>query len=687
MILKLFKAPICSKQTRILFLKVRLFLVIIKIMAILPGFLFIFYCDSIMAQEIDLELLLDNDTEEGEASELAEYLYSILEHPLDLNKVKVSDLQTIPWITQTLAERMIAYRTKHDKYISTDQLLLIKGMDQDTFNIIKHFFCVAKKMEMPIQFQHRQRIMTTLEKSSGYIQKVYQGSRLKNYNRTLMGFKDYLSTGVLFEKDAGEQKFNDFAAGFFKLGINKINTQIILGNYKLEIGQGLNFWGSYGMGKNSNAIAPAKKRETGIKEYTSVNENASLSGMAISTQIKGLKFINCFSNSLIDANCIDQNHISSLYLTGYHRTEAEKNKKDIVREKVFGSHLQITLNKLALFGFTLKKVLMHPAVPATTTNNKNHVLTDLNTASANVDVHFGCINLFGEVAGNRPEVQALYSGMIVEMASLNYTFSLRYYKPDFFSPHSFAFGEGNGSGQNEIGIYNGLSGRISSLTRFSVYFDQFKQPWPSISNHLPVQGWDSIGIIEHKFVHDFKILAQFHIKNKEKSIKSFDIFGREQYNHITHQRITARLQLNNTIIDNIDLKTRFEKVWINWHRLGKTTPPSSNHGTLLFQDIGYRGSKYFSVNSRFTFFDTDSYESRVYQYESGVPGLGLSEVMYGRGTRFYLVIRYKPFLWLSTCAKYSCTTFDDRDSYGSGWDFVESSNNQQLGLQLDWIFK
>ena len=103
----------------------------------------------------------------------------------------------------------------------------------------------------------------------------------------------------------------------------------------------------------------------------------------------------------------------------------------------------------------------------------------------------------------------------------------------------------------------------------------------------------------------------------------------------------------------------------------------------LSQEIRVRPGPNWLVDARMTFFDTDSFDSRVFQYEHDLPGVVTNRALFGRGNRWYAVVRYTPSRLLALSTKYSETLRDDVDVIGSGPDQIESNLDRRFGVQME----
>jgi hypothetical protein len=85
-------------------------------------------------------------------------------------------------------------------------------------------------------------------------------------------------------------------------------------------------------------------------------------------------------------------------------------------------------------------------------------------------------------------------------------------------------------------------------------------------------------------------------------------------------------------------------------------------------------------------FETDSYDSRIYEYEDDLPHAFSNPPLYGRGVRWYLILRYEIFSKVSLATKYSQTIKEGVTTIGSGLDEIEGNTQSLLSMQLDVRF-
>jgi competence protein ComEA len=64
--------------------------------------------------------------------------------PVDINTASVADLEAVPGIGKSLAERILAFREKNGAYGSVDDLLKVPGIGEKSLEKLRPYLVVAK---------------------------------------------------------------------------------------------------------------------------------------------------------------------------------------------------------------------------------------------------------------------------------------------------------------------------------------------------------------------------------------------------------------------------------------------------------------------------------------------------------------------------------------------------------------
>lgn len=92
--------------------------------------------------------------------------------------------------------------------------------------------------------------------------------------------------------------------------------------------------------------------------------------------------------------------------------------------------------------------------------------------------------------------------------------------------------------------------------------------------------------------------------------------------------------------------------------------------------------KRLNINVSFSYFNTDSYDSRVYSYEKGMLYSYYFPSFYGHGIRGSLFAGYDILKQVTLFAKVGTTKYFDREIIGSSYQQINHSSATDLELQL-----
>jgi len=112
----------------------------------------------------------------------------------------------------------------------------------------------------------------------------------------------------------------------------------------------------------------------------------------------------------------------------------------------------------------------------------------------------------------------------------------------------------------------------------------------------------------------------------------------------------------------------------------------SEKGILLFQEIKYLFLQTLNLSARVIFFKTDSYNSRIYEFENDLRGVMTNPPLYGEGMRWYIVSQYRTSFGLNLSMKYSELFKPGERTLSSGDTEIQGNLDNRLSFQVDWQF-
>ncbi|MBW7887803.1 MAG: hypothetical protein H3C35_05505, partial [Bacteroidetes bacterium] len=342
-------------------------------------------------------------------------------------------------------------------------------------------------------------------------------------------------------------------------------------------------------------------------------------------------------------------------------------RKNAVRENTVGGIVTYNLLEGSQAGVTVNRVQYnHWLIPTLYNfgNTKEKIIS-----SAWTVLNFSTISIFSEFASNDAERFSTISGITYQpVREFAVALSRRSYSQGYTSPFSRPFGVRSDISDGERGAYLGIELRPVRGLYFSAYYDSYELP-----DRLAF-GSTGREMFVHSLLSSFRSWTlYFHLRNKirnQLSIYEFDDV-RNQNNY--------RFQFAYKISPAFTLTQRLEIVTVDYS-------PSRYHekGYLIFSEAAYRKTNSpFTGKFRFVIYDTESYDSRIYQYESDVQGNFSNPPLYGKGMRWYFLAGYKMFEVFQFSIKYSETLRFNVLSMGSGNDVINGNLDNQLAVQLD----
>jgi hypothetical protein len=138
-----------------------------------------------------------------------------------------------------------------------------------------------------------------------------------------------------------------------------------------------------------------------------------------------------------------------------------------------------------------------------------------------------------------------------------------------------------------------------------------------------------------------------------------------------------RFHLSYSVSESIVLKSRIEIVTIN----RDSNLPEK--GTLIFQDIQFKSKSIpFDISLRYSLFQTDSYDSRIYTYESNASNIFSIPAYYYVGSRAYCLIQYSFLRKFDVWIKYGSAIYSNRKSIGTGAEEIKGNVKSDITIQI-----
>jgi len=634
----------------------------------------------LMAQTESEEELLES-LSEGQSSEILEELQDLRENPVNINKASIDEFGKIPFITQVFIHAVIRERQGNGSFRSLEDFRERLHIDAGLWNMIKPYITVKSNKFDGITFSIRSRFQRHYSDQEN-LNDAYPGSAWKMYHRIRLSRKNVFKSALLVEKDPGETHPADHLVGFVEIDNLYKNIRLVIGHYYIKSGQGLVMWSPYGFSKGVYPVSSVKRNSGAVRGYASTDENNFFTGSAAELSTGFFHLVLFGSCTRLDASFNSDGTIKSFPASGYHRTAYERDTKERITESLAGVRCDIN-EAWGSIGATY--LFTKYSLPVKNSGNKNlfsfegrnhHIL------SLDFDVCFSRFNFFGEVARCRTNSMAFFTGCICDADKIRGVVIYRNFSPRFYSPHGHGFSAS--SVKNERGINIGFITKVFKY-KINLMFDFYRRPWRTFRTPVPVRGDDLYLWVSKRISSHFKIKCKLKFRTKEKYDEYTSREGIPSQILKTQRQKSLRLEFLSDF-NQLSFKTRVElnhiydtDIETEW---GYTNTDET--GILFFQDIDLDCFNPFSIRFRWVQCKTDSYISRVYEFENDLPGTFSIPFLYGEGFRWYMIAYVNIKDHFDITMKYRETNMKklidgSNDEYG--WDI-----KKYLGIQADVRF-
>lgn len=716
------------------------------------------YSDQIIEQAIE-DLITGNELEDQvDLSYIIDQLEEWSRRPLSLNEATQEELLMIPGMDELLVLQFMAYIERYGKLTSIYELQAIPGWTINDIRPILPFVRVEESKSLDINpgVQHpagpgfreivkgiegelTQRFVQILETQRGYtdpdtifrpviddtgtevdqdtlLNLRYLGDPFRSYTRLRLRYKRNFSFALTGEKDPGEQ-FRwtpkeryygyDFLSGHIFLQDFGRLKRLAIGDYYLQVGQGLVLSRGLGFGKGAQVIKSVKQRNEGIRPYASVNENQFLRGTAATYALGNWHVTGFYSRLNLDASVQDRDTLtgeallaSSFQLSGLHRTLLQLQNRRAIQEIAYGGRIEYKTPTLTIGTTHLFQQFSGQLDKTPNPYNQFDFRGEENVVQGvDLDWVVQNVNIFGEVARSQSGGIGATAGLMSSLSpSVDVSLVGRRFDKDFHSLKPYVFAERPTAAQNETGLYLGL--RISPRPKWSLnsYFDQYYFPWNKFRAYYPSSGWEFFTQLEYRPKRGTEVYLRFRSDNKQINAREYEV-GQQIAYLIPSRKNYLRLNFRTQINRDIMYRTRIEGSWFK-------TPEESHTGVLMYHDLIWKFGFKFKLTARYAIFDAPDYEARIYAYENDVLGFFTIPPYYNTGSRWYLIANWKISrdleLWVrlaQTRLRDVCleqrtafaTAFPDSPVYeqcsiGSGLQRIEDDTRTELKVQLRWRF-
>ncbi|MNV05884.1 hypothetical protein D3C71_962370 [compost metagenome] len=678
--------------------------------------IFFFFCcfwsfgqerNEIIQQRVEF-IAEQSESEELDLTNIFDQLNYFFDHPINLNSTNPDELRSLGLLTEVQITDVLLHIERFGKFISIYELQSLKYWDLNTIYLVLPFIKVDDRLEnLHITFKDAikngniewfTRYQRTPERKKGYTpvsdsvlnnsNGYYHGNADKYYTRLRYTYRTNISLGFTAEKDAGEEFFKgsqkngfDFYSfhAFYKGG--KYIRAVAAGDYQIQIGQGLNTWSGYAFGKSAD-IFSTKKAANLLRPYTSVDENRFFRGGAAIIGYKKWNLLTFYSHKKVDGTGIadsltdDLEFVTTIDLSGLHRTNSEIAKKNRLKEQVIGNYLSYNSTRFNAGIAVVNQQYNQPLLRDTLPYNL-YAFRGKNTTAISGDYNFVVknFNFFGEVSysTHSKSFAQLYGLMAILDPSVSISVIYRNYSKGYYSFYNNGFSEGSNT-QNETGLFSGIKVKLASAWSISSYIDFFRFPWLKYQVDAPSKGYEFLVQPTYKPNKVLEIYGRFRQQVRQKNSRDSDGSITPIENVVQNN---YRLNLSYKVLESFTIKSRLEYVTIN----RKSNSPED--GWIFTQDFLFKPKNLpFDLTLRYALFDTDSYDSRIYTFENNAQYVFSIPAYYYQGSRAYALVRFTFLRHCNLWIRYGVYLYANKHVISSGAEEVKGSKKSDITVQL-----
>jgi hypothetical protein len=661
---------------------------------------------TILEQRLEIIQGALEEGEEFDYTDLLDDLPYFLEHPLNLNHATESDLQSLYLLSDLQIRNLRAHIERYGPLLSLYELQAVQGFDMETIRNVQPFVTasptgafsgltwsdVLRQGTSDLFLRYRR----TLEQQQGYKLREdgttpFAGSPDYVYARYRFMFRRSLIAGFTLEKDAGESlnRGPDFWSGHLFYRDKGLVRAVALGDYQAQFGQGLTLWNGLGFGK-SPFVLNIKKNAAGLRPYTSVNESLFMRGAAATFGYRNFELTTMYSRKLLSASQLasadslvtdDGLAVSSINISGLHRTASELANRNSLTEEIIAGNLRFSKGTFAA-GATVSR--LHYSSPQLPRDDFYRLFRFSGSELINMGLDYQKIwrniSFFGEFARSDNGGMAAINGAVAALhPRISVSVLHRHIGKDYQVMYANAFVEGNVlMPQNESGIFLGAQAAMGKGWTLSVYSDHVRFPWFRYRVDAPGDLTDYFAQLQYRPDKKHEFIIRYRVRRTQENGSPE---GEAMTYPVDRQVENVRLHAVYKVHENLQLRTRAE--WTSFTREGAPREV----GFLFYQDAVWKrmGSR-LSLNARYALFSTESWNTRIYAFESDVLYAFSIPAYSGVGSRIYMLAKWDLARGVDLWLRWGQWFYTDRQVISSGNNQIDGNSRNDFTAQLRWQF-
>lgn len=601
---------------------------------------------SAVAQVDDaLEEWMQEEVGEEQAAAAVDEIMQLMSEPVNINDTTA--VRQLPLMTAFRYRALCNYIMLYGQLLSVKELLLVPGFDSVTVSFLTPMVKVEPYVENGrIRWWQGHHTVTTgiggtVEQAAGYSDGRYEGDNLHALFSYNYKYREHVSLRFTADKDPGEAwgKHNFYSYHLMLSDIGRVE-KLIVGRYGLQFGQGLTMWSGF---KPFNVTGNTPERYgTGVRPAGVFYEEEYQEGAAATVRLWRSVHLSVFASR-------------------------------VKGEALGGGRVEWRRGTLVA-GVTAAYTMLDD-----TLGTRDYVYNQtrfrgrrLFNGGVDATWQWHCLTLYGEAAMDGDGHPAAIAGATFTPSSVNRLgVNWRYYHPEYHNLHAQGYGVGNTQGEQGVAVDACMQLPLGITMQTSLDLHRFSSL--RYGSYRPSTGaWLRV-VLGRRLWRNVDVSLRYNDRLKERNIPNIDsalYLGEE----------TVRRQVQGELKATVG-RWRFVTRAMYAHFVGESSTTQS--GWLVAQSVRYaHGGLQLTMGA--AWFDVNGYYARFYLSESNLQYAWSMPMLYGRGARAHVVLRYNISDKLMLAGKYAVTYYVDRESIGSGAAQTEGPARQTWLLQLRW---
>lgn len=585
------------------------------------------------------EELAGDDSGQGSLEEFTERLLELAGNPVEVNSDKTGELDRLFFLSDFQLKIIAGYRSEYGPIKTIYELANIPGFDRATAEMMAPFITFTEKQSNSATYTGRRNsLLTSASLRSTDRESSGMGSPWKFLAKYRFSISSF-SGGITAEKDAGERLPGkgsiapDFTSAFLCYSGTGVIKKVIAGDFGIRFGMGstLNTGIVTGLSLTSPGYMSGRNE---IRPHTSSDEYNFFRGVAAEAGRERLVFTGYYSDNLVDASQAgtagdSSSGIKSIYSSGLHNTPLAQMKKDRLREINYGASVSYDLRNLRLGLLWSETRFITPDGIAPTDKDPYSFSGNINrNVCFTYKAVSGNIISFGEFSVNNGDSYALVQGLSLRPSGrLTVNLLYRNYSPGYTAFHGRAPGTISRT-ENEQGFTGNFTLEAARYFFASAGYNFSYYPWIKYRTSFP--SYSKAGEIRLRYEPSTSFNLELSGSYRE-SVTDNDAAGTIP-GQSSLETLTFRFIARYGFSENLSLVTRL---------YCRKAAPGGRMGTVLSQDlICAFPSVPLRLWLRFSPFNTDDWDTRLYVYENDLLQSYSIPALSGCGCRSYAMLRW-----------------------------------------------